>query len=153
MPWVWPIAGRVHIEQRFGENPDWSIYRNSIAPGVNGHPGMDLWSLRDPVDQTPILASADGEVIIRGESTAFPLRGRVLYLDHLGSDFSTRYYHLSQIFVELDDQVKQGEVIAMMGRSGTGDPWEPGKPPRWHLHFGLWSKAQQRFVDPKLLLS
>lgn len=77
---------------------------------------------------TPVLAAADGKVVVAGDdmeknygfyANSF---GNLVILEHnhpeINQPFYTLYAHLSQINVDVDDVVKQGDVIGLVGNSG-----------------------------------
>ena len=70
-----------------------------------------------------IIAMADGLVSWAGNRSGY---GKTVEIRH-GNGFVTRYAHNSKLFVSEGELVRQGQVIAAMGRSGraTGT----------HLHF------------------
>ncbi len=74
---------------------------------------------------TPIVAAANGEVVF---IDTLELRGQTVILDH-GLGVMTGYYHLSDIFVELGQEISAGDPIGAGGSSGlsTGP----------HLHWDL----------------
>ena len=74
---------------------------------------------------TPILAPAAGTVVF---NDFLELRGNVLILDH-GQGIMSAYFHLSETFTAVGDQVTQGQTIAAGGSTGlsTGP----------HLHWDL----------------
>jgi len=86
---------------------------------------------------TPVLAAADGEVVVAGDDLKttyglFPnMYGNLVVLQHNIPDFDvpvfTLYGHLFTINVKVGDQVKAGDQIGVVGRTGsaTGS----------HLHF------------------
>ncbi|MDX2241406.1 MAG: M23 family metallopeptidase [Leptolyngbyaceae cyanobacterium bins.302] len=89
---------------------------------------------------TPIVASADGEVIFSGWNTGG--YGYLVEIRH--SDGSiTRYAHNSKLLVNSEDFVKQGQAIALMGSTGysTGS----------HLHFEIILR-QKGHVNPMAFL-
>ncbi|HLE51129.1 MAG TPA: peptidoglycan DD-metalloendopeptidase family protein [Anaerolineales bacterium] len=77
---------------------------------------------------TPVLASADGEVVVAGDDSQRPygpflnLYGNLVILKHDLSGFSqplfTLYAHLSEISVEVGDTVTAGDEIGLVGMSG-----------------------------------
>lgn len=83
------------------------------------HDGIDISA---PAG-TPIVAAADGEVVFSGRGKGY---GNIIFLSH-SDEYITVYAHNRANLVESGDQVKQGEVIAKLGRTGraTGN----------HLHF------------------
>jgi murein DD-endopeptidase MepM/ murein hydrolase activator NlpD len=74
---------------------------------------------------TPILAAAEGTVVY---SDSLPLRGQTVIIDH-GLGVMTGYYHLSEIFVALGEDVAIAQPIGLGGSTGlsTGP----------HLHWDL----------------
>ena len=72
---------------------------------------------------TDVVATGDGLVIEAEPDAGY---GRSILIDH-GDGITTRYAHLSRIFVVVGEQVKQGEIIGAIGTSGrTTGP---------HLHY------------------
>lgn len=85
------------------------------------HGGVDFRA-RTP---TPVLASNDG-IVVLAEDRYYA--GGTIIIDH-GEGMYTCYFHLSRFEVNVGDQVKQGDTIALSGETGriTGP----------HLHFGM----------------
>ena len=107
----WPVRGQVT-----------SVYGNRIHPILKRnilHSGMDIAA----PNGTPVKAAAPGEVIYDGWLRGY---GRVVVLDH-GRGYSTLYAHLSASLVKEGQVVKDGAMIARVGKTGntTG----------YHLHF------------------
>ncbi len=98
------------------------------------HYGVDIAA---PVG-TPIYAPADGIVSLADDDLYF--EGAMVMLDH-GQGLNSMYLHVSEIFVEPGQAVKQGEKIAAVGSRGrsTGP----------HLCWRL--KWRNRNLDPELL--
>jgi murein DD-endopeptidase MepM/ murein hydrolase activator NlpD len=88
---------------------------------------------------TPIKASENGVVVYTGNQ----LRGygNLILVRHSGGWVSA-YAHTSKFLVQAGDKVKQGEVIAQVGQSGSVS--------RPQLHFEL--RKGTRAVDPKSLI-
>ncbi|GAB2558847.1 M23 family metallopeptidase [Leucobacter ruminantium] len=121
-----------------GKRTDAFGWRAAI-PGVVGpqlHTGQD-WAA--PAG-TPVYAAHAGRVnkvwwdTMRDGS---PAGGNMLQIG--AANLSTRYAHLSSYAVRLGDEVRAGQVIGYVGRTGaaTGD----------HLHFELLLPGGQ-FVNP-----
>lgn len=102
---------------------------------MNPHRGMDLAA----PEGTPVTAPADGIVVMTGKN--FFYSGNMVVIDH-GQGLHTIYAHLKDINVKKGQSVKQGDVIASVGKTGrvTGP----------HLHWGA-SLHGTRF-DPQRLL-
>lgn len=101
----------------------------------NPHRGMDIAAK----EGKEVKAAADGKVVL-----AYPdlfYSGNVVVIDH-GFGLQTIYAHLSEIKVKLNDVVKQGDVIGLVGKTGraTGP----------HLHFGA-SLRDVRFNPQSLI--
>lgn len=85
------------------------------------HMGMDLASTA----QAPIPAANHGRVVFAGNQGIF---GKLVVIDH-GLGLMTLYSHMSQITVNVGDEVKKGHIIGNTGVTGLagGD----------HLHYGM----------------
>ncbi|MGB9780087.1 M23 family metallopeptidase [Caldanaerobacter sp.] len=119
---ILPVEGK--ISSGFGERID--PFTNKMTK----HTGIDI---EVPVG-TEVKAALDGVVMLATEKEDL---GKVIVLKHEG-DVRTVYAHLSEIFVQEGQKVKQKEVI---GKSGdTGRVTAP------HLHFEVWENGQP--VDP-----
>ena len=92
--WSWPAKGKVVKE--FGKD----------------NKGIDIASERG----TPILASANGEVIYVG--SGIEGFGQSIILRH-ANEYVSLYAHNDQIFVAEGDKVKRGDPIAAMGDTGA----------------------------------
>ncbi|MEM7798442.1 MAG: LysM peptidoglycan-binding domain-containing protein [Chloroflexota bacterium] len=80
---------------------------------------------------TPIVSPAAGTVVYSDNLT---LRGNSLIVDH-GMGVMTAYYHLSQIDVEVGDQVGRGQKIAEGGDTGLSTG------PHLHWDVRVWGQA------------
>lgn len=132
LPTKWPVGSGIgRITNYFGPE---------IHPFTGQwylHKGVDIASYRRGV---PILAAANGKVIERGyEAMGF---GNYIVLRH-AYGFSTKYAHLSKVFVNEGDTVTQGQRIGTMGNTGlsTGQ----------HLHFEV--RIGSQVVDPLRFLN
>ncbi|QNN64803.1 M23 family metallopeptidase [Sphingomonas rhizophila] len=108
---VWPVNARITSEFGMRYHP---ILRYSRM-----HRGMDFgahWG-------TPIVASADGQVIRAGWAGGY---GQQVRLAHAGG-ISTSYSHMSRMVVESGSMVRQGQLLGYVGTTGlsTGP----------HLHY------------------
>lgn len=114
---------------------DWPVDEARMTRGFlsttsrkkRAHWGLDLANHRG----TPILAAQTGHVVYTGNG--FKGYGRLIVIEH-GPEWATLYSHLDKILVKEGMEVKQGEKIALMGRSGraTGN----------HLHFEIRKHRQ-----------
>jgi murein DD-endopeptidase MepM/ murein hydrolase activator NlpD len=98
---------------------------NGFNPG-GGHYGIDIVSKENEA----IKATLDGTVIV---STWTLATGNVIILQH-NNNLVSVYEHNSVLLKKEGDNVKAGDVIAIVGNSGemTTGP---------HLHFELWYKG------------
>ena len=100
----------------------------------DGHNGWDYSMYYEN-----ILASADGVVRIAGIDSINPCFGQTITVDHLNG-FTSRYAHLSKIYVASGQSVSRGQVIAQSGNTGcSSGP---------HLHFGVYITSSWTAVDP-----
>ena len=72
--------------------------------------------------------------------------GTTIIIDH-GGGFYTVYSHVANIQTNVDSQVRNGDVIAYMGDSGSINGSK--------LHFEIWGKGQKteprRMADKKII--
>jgi murein DD-endopeptidase MepM/ murein hydrolase activator NlpD len=122
----WPVNGSVI--STFGVARD---------GGARSHEGIDIGS---PVG-TQIAAVASGRVFKAGQISA--TAGLGVEIDHVGGWIS-KYFHLSSVYASVGQQVGQGQVIGLVGKTGNAANTPP------HLHFEVW--ANGRAVDPLTVL-
>ncbi len=103
---IWPLD-RVQVSSHYG-------YRRGHL-----HAGIDLTAPRG----TSIQASARGRVIFSGYQRRY---GHIIVIDH-GGGIETAYAHNSRNLVVKGQRVKQGQLIARVGRSGNATGY--------HVHF------------------
>ena len=87
----------------------------------------------------PVVAPADG--MVRLAETGFYLTGGTVIIDH-GLGLYSSYLHLSRVDVVPGQELRQGDMIGAVGKTGraTGP----------HLHWGLnWNETR---LDPALLV-
>ena len=87
----------------------------------------------------PINAAASGKVVYSG--TGLVGMGKLIIINH-STQYLSAYAHNDEILVKEGQQVKKGEMIARMGRSGTD---------RVMLHFQI--RREGKPVDPMRFLS
>ncbi|MCX2679102.1 M23 family metallopeptidase [Galbibacter sp. EGI 63066] len=138
------LRERVAIEDKYNlfesaeSRSDFVLFppvKGTLSQKYNGkekHYAVDVLAPKD----TPIKAVADGIVIFAEWTTE---TGYVCIIEHAFGLISV-YKHNSSLSINQGDQVKSGEVIAIIGNTGelTTGP---------HLHFELWSEGQP--VDPE----
>ena len=125
----------------------------SVSSGVGArwgsyHTGLDIPAAHG----TPIHASCSGKVIKINTTCTHDYGkeescgcgggyGNYVIIDH-GNEFITLYGHLSEVDVEIGDEVKKGNVIGKMGSTGfsTGD----------HLHIEI--RYQGYILNPAFYL-
>lgn len=122
-----------------GADPSFSLAYAQTPGGrdylsYDGHNGWDYSMYYENV-----LATAPGSVTLAGIDSINPCFGQTILIDH-GNGFTTRYAHLSAIYVRVGDPVSRGQVIAASGNTGcsTGP----------HLHFGVYITSSWTAVDP-----
>ena len=105
---------------------------NGVAK--NPHAGIDL----SGKEGDKIRAPLSGTVVILGDLF---YNGKMMMIDH-GQGLITAYSHLSKVYKEDDDWVKQGEYIGEVGSTGraTGP----------HLHWSVYLNSEP--VNPDLFL-
>lgn len=122
-PSIMPTPGRVSSGFRRRNDP---FTGNRVW-----HLGLDISTDMG----TPVRAPADGVVTAVGRND---ILGNLLALDH-GYGYLTRYGHNSKIIVRAGQQVRRGQVIALVGNTGrsTGP----------HLHYEVYHNGVP--VDPE----
>ena len=117
-PDSWPLAERGFVTQGLGE------------AGGGPHPGLDI---AIPTGSY-IRAAGAGRVMEVGED---PTYGKFVRIDH-ENGYVTLYAHASDTSVELGEEVRKNEVIALSG--DTGESTAP------HLHFEILLEGEN--LDP-----
>ena len=119
----WPAEGR--IVAKFGRQWNSKLKTTTENPGIDikGKPGSAIRSVLGGIVTTITY--------IRGYGTT-------LIIDH-GGGFYTVYSHVTNIQTSVDSQVRNGDVIAYMGDSGSINGSK--------LHFEIWGKGQK--LDPE----
>ncbi len=130
LPTMWPVQGGAGIITTY--------FGPAIEPFTHSmylHLGIDI---ADGIG-TPLVAAGDGTVT---QIAYQPLGyGKYVMIRHC-CGFSTRYAHMSRIYVYVGEKVKQGQVIGLMGDTGlsTGP----------HVHFEVHLGGQ--VIDPMLFM-
>ena len=111
VPSIWPVRGQ--ISEGFGQRLD-----PFSGEGVF-HSGVDI---RAPYG-TRVESAGDGIILEAAWDSGY---GNAIVVDH-GYGMTTKYGHLSKIFVVVGQEVKRGQVIGAVGMTGkTTGP---------HLHY------------------
>ena len=121
-PFDWPAPGI--MSGVFGS------YRIDNGKPMSPHMGVDMAN----GEGTPIHAPTDAVVLLTDD---FFLEGGFTLLDH-GHGVFTHYMHQSARLVKVGDQVRRGDIIGKIGKTGraTGP----------HLHWGMnWFQVK---LDP-----
>ncbi|XXX81841.1 M23 family metallopeptidase [Sorangium sp. So ce134] len=125
---IWPSKGP--ITSRYGQP--------RLLNGTDGgiHWGVDI---AVPVG-TPVRAPACGKVVFVEKD--LPLSGHTMIIDH-GHGLTSTFIHLHGFAAKVNDEVKQGQVIATVGMTGrTNGP---------HLDWRM--NLFETRVDPELLVT
>ena len=125
--------GNPAVQLPEGKTFGWNRSFNG-TPAEQPHMGADYAI----AEGTPVLAAADGRVVL-AEEMFYP--GNGVIVDH-GDSLFTIYYHLSEIQVQPGQDVKKGERLGLSGHTGraTGP----------HLFFAVrWRNAR---IDPQFVL-
>lgn len=131
MQWMYPTTPSAPITSPFG--PRWGRLHAGIDIGV-------------PVG-SPVYATAEGTVIVAETQSGY---GHVVYLKHARGETS-RYAHLSKVFVSRGQKVPQGGRVGLSGgKPGTAGAGNSQAP---HLHFEIRMGHNSNPVDPATLLN
>ena len=119
----WPADGR--IIAKFGRQWNSKLKTTTENPGIDikGQPGSPIRTVLGGVVTTITYIRGYGTTII---------------VDH-GGGFYTVYSHVTNIQAVVDGQVRNGDIIAYMGDSGSINGSK--------LHFEIWGKGQK--LDPE----
>jgi murein DD-endopeptidase MepM/ murein hydrolase activator NlpD len=117
---VWPVKGLLTSE--FG------------GRGKGFHTGLDIATRGGII----IVSAAAGTVVAAGAEKGL---GLTLVIDH-DNGYSTLYGHLSRVFVEEGQAVREGQAIGAVGETGNATGF--------HLHLEI--RRDQIPLDPLLLL-
>ena len=112
--------------------------------GMRRSPFTGNWAMHQGVDISwwpgaPIRASADGQVVFSGMKGGY---GRTIQIQH-EYGFQTLYAHLSSISAYEGKQVKKGEIIGFLGRTGRSTGF--------HLHYEV--RIGTKAVDPMIFMT
>lgn len=127
IPNILPTKG--YLKDVFGTR------KNTFTNKIEFHPGVDIAAKRG----AEVIAPADGIVTTTDElRTGY---GKLLVIDH-GSGYTTYYGELEAFRVKKGDKVKHGQVIGLVGSSGShGEP---------HLHYEV--RFKDKPINPMSLI-
>lgn len=122
-----------------GVDPSFSLgYAQTPGGGdylyYDGHNGWDY-----ALAYENVLAAADGTVALAGIDSVNTCFGQNVVINH-PNGYSTRYAHMSQIYVTPGQSVARGQVIGVSGNTGCSSGA--------HLHFGVYVTSSWTAVDP-----
>lgn len=138
MSWIYPVPSPVRVTSPYTE--DRIDPTDPSAQKHEKHLGVDFGV---PVG-TPIRSVFDGTVRKVGNDDFSGAHIVIRHTDGTGAG----YCHLSDIQVELNQEVKQGDIIALSG--GAKGAWGAGKSTGPHLHFSplKFTGGYASFFDP-----
>ncbi len=127
LPTIWAHMGKINNEFGYRRNP-------FGARSYEFHSGMDIDGNRGDM----VVAPANGIVTNADWQGGY---GNMIEIDH-GNGLTTRYGHLSQIGVQVGDQIQRGQLIGLVGSTGrsTGP----------HLHYEL--RLNDKPINPRRFL-
>jgi murein DD-endopeptidase MepM/ murein hydrolase activator NlpD len=139
-PLICPVLGERVFTDHFGKRLH-PLYRRE-----DFHTGLDISASHG----TPIVAPADGKVTYAGYDKS---KGATLTIDHgMGLSprdgvpskrhFKTRYFHCAKVLVKTGAKVKRGDVIALVGSTGTST----GN----HCHYEVL--VDDNLIDPEYFI-
>ncbi len=106
--------------------PTRGLLSSSFTPDMH-HFGVDIAA--NPNES--VLATLDGTVVFSGYTAE---TGYVIGIQH-NRNFISVYKHCGSLLKQIGDKVKAGEVIALVGNTGSQTTGP-------HLHFELWRKGE-----------
>ncbi|MEM9546136.1 MAG: M23 family metallopeptidase [Bacteroidota bacterium] len=114
------ISEVVSIDPPMGSPIEQSLFNVSSEFGLRMHPKSKKKSLHRGIDilakiGTPVLSTGDGKVTKAGFT---PKAGKFVMIQHDGN-YITKYFHLSDISVVVNQSVSEGEIIGKVGNSGV----------------------------------
>jgi murein DD-endopeptidase MepM/ murein hydrolase activator NlpD len=128
-PSIPPTAG--YLSSPFGIRLSPFSRRNETDEGLLGfHAGIDITN----VENTPIQATADGEVVEAGWMDRY---GNGVLLGH-SQQLQTLYAHMARVRVKTGQKVTRGDILGDMGRTGNATGV--------HLHYEV--RLNGRPVNP-----
>lgn len=151
--YVWPIQNKIYPDRASFRGGSGSGFISSEFGDGRNHAGLDLAFS----DGTKIQAAASGTVSFVGcdskcgatcDNSCRKGYGKYIKIAHPDGK-ETRYAHLQEFKISKGDKVKQGDLIGLVGHTGTCRSSIPGGTGA-HLHFEI--REQARPIDPKNFL-
>jgi murein DD-endopeptidase MepM/ murein hydrolase activator NlpD len=128
-PSIPPTAG--YLSSPFGIRLSPFARRNESDDGLLGfHSGIDICN----AENTPIQATADGEVVQAGWMDRY---GNGVVVSH-SDQLETLYAHMARVRVKSGQKVTRGDILGDMGRTGNATGV--------HLHYEV--RLNGRPVNP-----
>ena len=122
-PMIWPLDSRYHtVTDSFG------FRIHPIKKIGHNHTGTDIGA----PEGANIYAVLSGTVTAAGDAGSYGYR---VIIDH-GDGVSTLYAHASRLLVSVGDTVEQGDVIALVGETGSATG------PHLHIEVRISNVAQ-----------
>lgn len=121
--WAWPTSKPFRISSNYG-------YRNHPIQGkYHFHPAIDISGTKS----RNIYSIQKGTVIAAVSSGYNSGAGKYVKIDH-GNGYVSTYMHLAKVNVKKGQQVEKGEIIGIMGMTGSATGV--------HLHFQVQKNGE-----------
>ena len=98
------------------------------------HSGIDILAPKG----TPVLAIADGVVFRSRLNRKFGEEIKIKHAFGTQDEIRAQYIHLNARLVKVGDKVRRGQIIGLVGMTGSPEMVKSGLP---HLHMALWSTS------------
>lgn len=150
--YAWPIQNKIYPDRASFKGGNGSGFISSEFGDGRNHAGLDLAF----GDGTKIQAAASGTVSFVGcdskcgatcDNSCRKGYGKYIKISHPDGK-ETRYAHLQEFKISKGDKVKQGDLIGLVGHTGTCRSATGGTGA--HLHFEI--REQAKPIDPKTFL-
>ncbi len=119
---IWPTAATKPISSGYGGRRLFGAYDFHLGIDILNSYGNDVW------------AADSGTVTYAGYNNSY---GYYITIEH-ADGFSTLYAHMSKLYAQEGDEVKKGDVIGAIGKTGVATAY--------HLHFEV--RVDGKTVDP-----
>lgn len=136
--------------------------------GNRFHPTKHYWKLHSGIDlagSIDVYAAAPG--MVSGISWENECGGTMIFVHHNvgGEYYTSAYYHVYKVFVNVGDYVDQNTKIALTGGTPSLTPWDTCTNGR-HLHFTVsrclygsdkncksWSQFNAHLINPRTVVN